>query len=99
MYDKLDMGTANGEYLNLYDVAFDKPEGHVVRDNGKLYFGFFADFWYRQDTLLLRGLEPGTKYKVRDYANRVDLGEVSAEQPRLNVSFKENLLLELTPEK
>jgi alpha-galactosidase len=98
IYDKLDMGTANGEYLNLYDVAFDKPECHVVGENGKIYYGFFADYWYSRDKLELRGLEKGKIYRVLDYANAVDMGTVSGDDPQLAVSFKESLLLELTPE-
>ena len=26
---------AEGEYLNLYDLAFDPPEAHAIRANGK----------------------------------------------------------------
>jgi len=97
LYNRMGHGLADGEYLNLYDVAFDRPEGYVVRKRGKLFYGFFADTWYRQDTLRLRGLEPGRKYAVRDYASDADLGTVSGDQPIMNVPFKESLLLELTP--
>ncbi len=33
---------AEGEYLNLYDLAFDRPEGHVIRKDGVMYYGFFT---------------------------------------------------------
>ncbi|HUU28413.1 MAG TPA: alpha-galactosidase [archaeon] len=95
MYRK--MGLAWGEYLNLYDIAFDKPEAHVVRKDNKLYFGFFADQWSRAEPLVLRGLEQGKTYRVRDYANNLDLGRVSGDNPVLYRAFKDFLLIELTP--
>ena len=33
-----------GEYLGgLYDIGFDKPEGHVVAADGKLHYAFYAN--------------------------------------------------------
>lgn len=98
LYDRMGRGTADGEYLNLYDVAFDKPEAHVVRKGDNLYYGFFADVWFRQNAIELRGLSPEVRYRVRDYAHGVDLGVVTAENPRLWINFRESLLLELRPE-
>ncbi|MEA2064575.1 MAG: glycoside hydrolase family 36 protein [Gemmatimonadota bacterium] len=91
------MGLSSGEYLNLYDIAFDKPEAHLVRKNGILYYGFFAERWSRVSPLTLRGLEPGTTYRVRDYANDSDLGTVSGDKPEIVRAFKEYLLLEVSP--
>ena len=88
---------SSGEYLNLYDIAFDKPEAHVVRKNGILYYGFFAERWSRIRPLVLRGLEPGKTYRVTDYASSLDLGTVSGDKPELRCSFKECLLLEVSP--
>lgn len=34
---------ARGEYLNLYTWGFDYPEGHVIRQNGALYYAFYVD--------------------------------------------------------
>jgi len=36
---------ARGEYLNLYDIAFDKPEAHVIAKDGKIYYAFYASEW------------------------------------------------------
>ncbi|MEA1997057.1 MAG: alpha-galactosidase, partial [Gemmatimonadota bacterium] len=91
------LGLSSGEYLNLYDLAFDKPEAHVVSKNGKLYYGFFAEHWSRLKPLALHGLEPGRAYRVRDYANDLDLGTVSGDKPELCRAFKEFLLLEVSP--
>ncbi|OGS21673.1 MAG: hypothetical protein A2252_11755 [Elusimicrobia bacterium RIFOXYA2_FULL_39_19] len=33
---------SKGEYLNLYDLIYDKPETHVIKQNGKLYYSFYA---------------------------------------------------------
>ncbi len=93
----LRMGLSSGEYLNLYDIAFDRPEAHVVRKNGSLYYGFFAADWSRGRVLELRGLEKGKTYRVRDYANDLDLGTVSGDRPAIHHAFKEHLLLEVIP--
>ncbi len=93
-----ELGLSSGEYLNLYDLAWDKPEAHVVRKGERLYFGFFAERWSRATPLTLRGLEPGRVYRARDYADGRDLGTVRAEKPVLAVAFRESLLVELTPQ-
>ena len=57
---------SKGEYLNLYDYAFDKPEAHVIRKDGALYYAFYAPGW-NGAPIELRGLEPGRKYTVTEY--------------------------------
>jgi alpha-galactosidase len=91
------MMLSSGEYLNLYDLAFDKPEAHVVRKNGVLYYGFFVDHWSRMNPLELRGLEQGKTYRVRDYVNDIDLGTVSGDKSEIKRGFKDHLLLEVIP--
>ncbi len=56
---------ACGEYLNLYTWGFDYPEAHVIRQNDKLYYAFYADSF--DGELELRGLEPGREYTVTEY--------------------------------
>jgi alpha-galactosidase len=90
---------ARAEYLNLYDLAWDKPEAHAVKKGERMYYGFFADQWSRKNPLTLRGLEPGRTYRVYDYAREKNLGQVSGDNPLLSVAFKEHLLLEVTPVK
>ncbi len=92
-----EMGLASGEYLNLYDLAFDRPEAHVVRKGGALYYGLFAELWNQNRPLALRGLDRDKTYEVYDYANERPLGTVSGSNPRLKVSFKGSLLLRVRP--
>jgi len=88
---------SDGEYLNLYDIAWDKPEAHVIKKDNKLYYAFYADYWSRQKPIILRGLQRNKTYKVRDYANDRNLGEIHGNNPVLKIAFKESLLLEVIP--
>ena len=82
-----------GQYRgDLYDIGFDKPEGHVVVKDQKIYYAFYAVSW--NGKIPLRGLGAG-EFRVRDYVNDVDLGVVSASRNQLNVSFEHALLLEV----
>lgn len=49
---------STGDYLNLYDIAWDKPETHVIAKNGRMYYAFYADEW-QGGAIELRGLDPG----------------------------------------
>ncbi|GAB4362930.1 MAG: alpha-galactosidase [Calditrichia bacterium] len=84
-----------GEYLGeLYDLGFDRPEAHAIRKGDKMYYAFYADKY--SGAVELRGLAAG-KYRVTDYENHRDLGEVSGPAARLEVEFSKHLLLEVTP--
>ncbi|MBK6281524.1 MAG: alpha-galactosidase [Draconibacterium sp.] len=85
-----------GNYLNLYDVVFDKPESHVIQKSDTFYYAFYADKW--QGQIELRGLD-NLKYKVYDYDNQVDLGIVTGPVATISPTFKEHLLIECTPVK
>jgi alpha-galactosidase len=87
---QLPQGTYRGE---LYDIGFDKPETHVVEKGGRFYYAFYArDF---SGSVPLRGLAGG-RYRVRDYYNERDLGEVSG-QGTVQVTFNSFLVLEAIP--
>ena len=87
----LPLGTYRGE---LYDIGFDKPETHVVEKAGRLYYAFYApDF---AGHVPLRGLTAG-RYRLRDYINGHDYGEISAAAARLQIAFQGSLLIEATP--
>jgi alpha-galactosidase len=92
-----ELGLAWSEYLNLYDTAFDSPEAHVMRKGDKLYYAFYADHWSLRKKIEFRGLEQGREYRITDWTSGSVLGTVSAEKPYINRSFKEHLLLELSP--
>ena len=84
---RLAQGTYRGE---LYDIAFDKPETHVVEKHGVLHYAFFADSW--NGPVTLRGLSAGD-WIVEDYVEGRALGTVSSQRPTLDLSFKNNLLI------
>jgi len=87
---------SQGEYLGtLYDIGFDRPEGHAVRKGESLYYAFYADRF--QGSVELRGLE-GRRYRIRDYEAGRDLGVVEGPKATLGASFKDHLLLEARPE-
>lgn len=86
---------AEGEYLPLYDIAFDHPEAHVIRKNNHLYYAFFAENF--DGEIELRGLESGRSYRLSDYENNREYGTVQGNPPRLSVHFSHHLLLEATP--
>ena len=84
-----------GEYRGeLYDIGFDKPETHVIEKSGRLYYALYARNW--NGTVNIRGLAAG-RYRVRDYFNDRDLGEIRAPAARLSVAFEQFLVLEAVP--
>jgi len=90
---------ADGEYLNLYDLAFDFPEAHVIRKADKMYYAFFAHSMDENyiGELQLRGLGEAQKYQVQDYVKGCVLGEVTGSNPHLHVEMQGALLLCVTP--
>lgn len=92
-----ELGLSHSQYVNLYDLAFDKPEGHAVSKGSEMYYGFFADYWPRTTAIELRGLDHAQTYEVYDYGNRRMLGQIKGSAPRINVGFKDNLLLRVRP--
>ena len=87
----LPKGTYRGE---LYDLGFDRPEGHAIAKDGSMYYAFYAATW--NGKVELRGLGKG-KYKVRDIFNETDLGTVDATANTLNARFDRFLLIQATP--
>jgi len=87
----LPKGTYRGE---LYDIGFDKPEAHVVEKAGRLYYAFYAQSWHGPVTL--RGLS-AHRYRVRDYFNDRDLGEVTRAGGPLPLAFEHFQVLEAIP--
>lgn len=83
---------AEGEYLPLYDQAFDAPETHVIRKNGHLYYAFFAERF--EGEIELRGLERERSYRLTDYENGQEYGAVQGAFPWLFIRFTHHLLLE-----
>ncbi len=88
---------SKGEYLGgLYDIGYDIPETHVIRKSDTLFYAFYAKNW--QGTLHFKGLSEKS-YHVVDYANHKDLGNLTKENPVLNTTFENYLLLMAYPVK
>jgi alpha-galactosidase len=89
------MRLPEGQYIgDLYDIGFDKPETHVVRKDGKLYYAFYATSF--EGPVELRGLE-SKSYQVRDYVHDRDLGVVTGPIATLHARFDQSLLIEVRP--
>ena len=88
---RLPQGIYRGE---LYDVGFDKPETHVVEKDGRFYYAFYAPEF--SGPVTLRGLGAG-RYRVRDYVNDRDLGDIAGPRNSLALAFHGALLLEAIP--
>jgi alpha-galactosidase len=80
----------------LYDIGYDFPETHVIQKADTLHYAFYAKSW--DGSIELRGLT-SERYKVRDYVNNVDLGEITKQMPSMNFKFQKNLLIEVYPVK
>lgn len=85
---------SKGEYLNLYDLTFDKPEAHVIKKDEKMYYAFYADEWSGE--IELRGLEKDKQYTVCEYANEEKkIYTVDGSNPCITPSFTNNYLIEV----
>jgi alpha-galactosidase len=86
---------SKGEYLGgLYDIGFDKPEGHAIRKDGRMHYAFYADRW--AGAVTLRGLPPG-RHHVTDSFTGQPLGTVSGPEATLPATFEHFLVLDTTP--
>lgn len=86
---------SRNSYLGgLYDIGYDLPETHIIQKGNVLYYAFYNPDW--NGSIELRGLGKGV-YRVLDYENNKDMGEVSAANPVINVRFTKHLLIEVTP--
>jgi alpha-galactosidase len=80
-----------GQYQGqLYDIGFDRPEGHAISKDGAMYYTFYAPSF--AGPIQLRGLSAG-RWRVRDLFNETDLGTVDAAAATLNARFERFLLL------
>lgn len=85
---------SEGEYLNLYDIAYDVPEGHVIHKGDLLYYAFYTPKIGEsfEGPIELRGLEERT-YRLSDYVTEDDLGTIQGPLVTLQVAFRGSLLI------
>ncbi len=76
----------------MYDIGYSRPEAHVIRKDGTLYYAFYASSF--DGDILVKGLEEGKKYELYDYFNEVSLGEVEGPEARLHCKFERALLFQ-----
>jgi alpha-galactosidase len=91
---------ADGEYLNLYDIAFDFPEAHVIRKEDSLYYAFFTNDTNPtfSGSIQLRGLDATKRYQVQDYVNDRILCEITGKDSCIFMdAMKNGLLLKVMP--
>jgi alpha-galactosidase len=87
---------SRGEYLgSVYDIGFDKPEGHAIRKGRGMYYAFYAPKW--DGKVELRGLS-NRVYRISDYANGKDLGTVRGPVASIPATFEKYLLIEAIPQ-
>lgn len=85
---------STGEYLNLYDIGWDKPEAHVIAKGGRMYYAFYADRW-QGAPITLRGLEPGGTYTVCEYAADGRTYTLDGNNPVITPAFEGSYLIEV----
>jgi len=85
---------SKGEYLNLYDIAYDKPEAHVIQKGDTLFYAFYANEW--TGNIELRGLDKNKEYTVCEYTSDTkNTYKVNGSNPVIKPSFKRNYLIEV----
>jgi alpha-galactosidase len=90
---------ADGEYLNLYDLAFDFPEAHAICKGDSIYYAFFTHNMSESFSgqIQLRGLDATKKYQVQDYVEGQILCEVSGSSPSIHIDMNGAMLLKVIP--
>lgn len=85
---------SRGNYLNLYDFGFDKPEAHVIEKDGAMYYAFYAPRW-DGEPIELRGLSPRT-YTITEYASDAPRSyELDGTNPVIRPRFEGSYLIEV----
>lgn len=86
---------SKGNYLGgLYDIGFDKPEGHVIAKDGALHYAFYADKW--GGPVELRGLKAG-RHALTDMFTGAPMGVVTPGDSRIALRFEHFAILRAEP--
>ena len=82
---------SKGTYLGgLYDIGFDKPEGHAIEKDGVLHYAFYAEAW--DGPVALRGLGAGD-YALTDGFTGASLGRAAGAEATIRAKFQRFLLV------
>jgi len=85
---------SKGTYLNLYDIAFDLPETHVIQKGDTMFYAFFSKNW--KGKIKLRGLLKNKLYNVCEYTTLSNnTYRINGSYPYINVKFKGSYLIEV----
>ena len=97
---------STGNYLNLYDMAYDKPEAHVLKKDGKMYYAFYTGGPGRDiegeyktwngEPIELRGLEKNRTYTVVEYTtDEKKTYTIDGSNPVIMPTFTRDYLIEV----
>jgi alpha-galactosidase len=84
---------AEGEYLNLYDIAFDRPETHLIKRGETFYYSFFSDSHF-DGRVELRGLAKG-EYTASDIYSGKILSTVTSDAPVVTLHFDRTMIVKV----
>ena len=88
---------SEGEYLNLYDIAFDRPETHVIRKGQTYYYSFFSGEHFHGN-VELRGLPKG-RYRALDLLTGDTVSLVRSDSPYLGLDFDQSAIIKIVKDK
>jgi alpha-galactosidase len=88
---------SEGDYLNLYDIGFDRPETHVIRRGQTYYYSFFSGKHFHA-IVELRGLPKG-RFRGTDLVTGNDVSFVHPESPFVNLDFDRSAILKIVKDK
>lgn len=85
---------SKGNYLGeLYDIGFDKPETHVIKKDGAMFYSFYADEFAGE--IELRGLDKNEDYEVTNYIDKKIIAQLPKGTSSIKVNFKKFLLIKV----
>jgi len=94
IYNRLRL--AEGKYLNLYDMIFDRPETHVVKKGKRLYYSIFSDKFSGE--FELRGLNKTKEYEIFNCENDEKIATIKKYEKFINLNFEDHILICAIPQ-
>ena len=88
---------SDGDYLNLYDIGFDRPETHLIRKGETYYYSLFSDKHFH-GIVRLRGLPRG-RYRALDLVTGNAVPFVHPDSRFLDLDFDRYAIIKVTKDK